>query len=716
MHVKKLIKQVTKILVILLFVFSASYSNTVLAGASIVQTFYVPITEEQIRTWEDGIYGGTIGDDVNTVISITATFNDSVIYYDQWEDGYEDDISNPVQSTTLVWGDRNAANGAPPGCSADACDVVSAGTVIALQNAMPANPRDQGNIFFDAGDKFASTGQLVVTRAGWATNPGTVFAGAAEVFDIRKWSTSYESPIGTNSPVGVVGSMFTYTAFSIQAKDDNTVVQVDSNANGTVDITRTLKQGESMMVTNISQGATVNASAPIQVDLMTGQSGSNVIGRWFSLIHKDEWSNSYYSSVRTTSAQINSVILYNPDPAATITVNIDLATGPATPINIGPRQVARFNLPNTDTGAHFYTSGAHFFGVLIGDYNSSTGSTYEWGAMLVPEQDLTPSVIVGWAPGSDGNPPTQNISPVWVSPVANATVYVDYDGNPATGPNTDPLGNRYNVSYNLTTLQSRSIYDTDFNMTGARIYTLNGTRLAAIWGQDASVGVTAGPALDLGTAVLPFPSLTAYKTALIIGDYNNNGGLDAGELLEYTIRVHNSGIYPITNVTLTDTLDSDVTYVADTTTINGAPAPDDTSPKTRFPFDDTGYVVVASPSQLNPGDDMYITFQVTANNPLPPSKVSIVNNAKVASIAEVFLNSQTALVREGVLQTTMISSIPPGTVKPGDTITYTVTVQNVSTVPQTGIQLSGPAPDGTALCAKQHDSNWSQAEICHGSI
>ena len=102
MHVKNLIKQVTKILVILLFVFSASYSHTALAGTSVVQTYYVPITEPQARTWMNAQTTTTENDTIHSVISITGTYNGTTVYYDHWEDGYEDDITNPQQSTTQV--------------------------------------------------------------------------------------------------------------------------------------------------------------------------------------------------------------------------------------------------------------------------------------------------------------------------------------------------------------------------------------------------------------------------------------------------------------------------------------------------------------------------------------------------------------------------------------------------------------------------------------
>lgn len=696
------------------------------SDAQTVQTFFVPVTEDQIIRWSTQVINTAfpIGNDVNNVISITATFNGTVIYYDQWEDGYEDNITNPAQSTTQIWGDSNITNGAPPGCLASGCDVINAGTVVALRNnpppytpnyTIPANPRDQGNQFFDGRDKFASSQQLVVTRAGWAVPQGPVLAGAAEVFDTRKWGTSYQLPVGQNSAAGTVGSMFTYTAVSIMAKDNGTVVQVDSNADSIIDITQTLNQGEVMYVENMFQGSTITSSNSVQVNLMTGQTGSSVAARWFSLIPRTNWSNSYYSPVRTVSGVANSIILYNPGASA-ITVNIDTQAGPQTltvpaGTNVIPAgSIARFNLPNVQSGTRFYSAGAEpFYAILTADYNSVSN---EWGALLIPEQDLTPSVVVGWAPGSDNVPPTNNYSPVWVTAVGNTTLYIKYDGNttaatvppktgctPACAPGVTPSGNYFDASIVLTPLQAQRIYDPDFDMTGARIWTEDGTRIAAAWGQDSSVAPGGLPAMDIGTTVLPFPSLTAYKSASIFGDYNGNGGLDPGEVILYTIRVNNSGVVPITNVNLFDVLDADVTYVANTTMVGSTPVPDDTS-GTRFPLDGAGYNIVVAPAQLLPGQDIFVTFQVTVNNPFPPGKTQVSNNVTVSSVtgAEIFLNTQTQLVLQGALETTKTSS-GGGLVRPGDTVNYTITVTNTSTIPQTGIKLDDPLPPGTTYVA-----------------
>jgi uncharacterized repeat protein (TIGR01451 family) len=688
----------------------------------LVQMYYVPITEPEYRLYARAQSDPNSESDlVRSVISITGTFNGTIIYYDQWEDGYEADLSNPQQSTTQIWGDGNWLNGAPPGCSADGCDVINAGTVITLQSDVPVTGgvRDQGNMFFDGKDKLGSTQQLVVTRAMWPVGApgaiGSMLAGSVEVLRTDKWGSSFQVPVGIN----LGQASFNYTAVSVMAQKDGTVVQVQ-NPDLSVNITQTLNEGETLHVTGIRVGATITSTGGmVQVDMLTATPGSAYDGRLYALIPTANLGNTYYCPVSTTQETngttfvYNNVIVYNPN-AASIQVNVTCMAGTAgcpASQNIGSHAAGLFQLPlsptnpNTLTGAMFSTTGNEpFYAISAIDIN---GTVHNWGFTLVPLESLTPSVIVGWSPGTTNL--QRDASPVWITPVANTTIYVDYDGNPATGPNTDPEGNKYNVSYNVLAMQSQKVFSPgpagSYDHTGYRIYTVDGTRIAAAWGQDGYSSSANQPTeLDLGTTVLPYPSLVAYKSASLLADYNNNGALDPGELLLYTIRIHNGGIIPITNINLLDTLDPDVTYVADTTArgstpVTDTPVPDDNAPKTRFPLDETGYNIVLSPSELNPGQDIYVTFQATANNPLPPNKFEIINNARVSSISEIFLNSQISTVSQGKIEVHKTSSIAPGSVKPGDTIEYTITATNTSSTPQTGIQLSDPLPSGTSYVA-----------------
>ncbi len=83
-------------------------------AVNLVQEFYLPMPEQQINQANNAIISGTSSSILST-FSIVVTSPGTVIYYDQWEDGYETDLSNPTQPTTQIWGDGNTNNGVAPG-------------------------------------------------------------------------------------------------------------------------------------------------------------------------------------------------------------------------------------------------------------------------------------------------------------------------------------------------------------------------------------------------------------------------------------------------------------------------------------------------------------------------------------------------------------------------------------------------------------------------
>ena len=101
-------------------------------AVNLVQEFYLPMPEQQIYQANSAIVAGTGATNFST-FSIVVTGSGTVIYYDQWEDGYETDLAHPAQSTTQVWGDGNDANGIPPGFTHDPVSFTN-GTVLTLRN------------------------------------------------------------------------------------------------------------------------------------------------------------------------------------------------------------------------------------------------------------------------------------------------------------------------------------------------------------------------------------------------------------------------------------------------------------------------------------------------------------------------------------------------------------------------------------------------------
>ena len=84
-------------------------------AVNLVEEFYLPMPEAQLLQACRTITPAITDTNFASITSILVTGNGTVIYYDQWEDGYEVDLSSPTQATTQVWGDGNDANGICPG-------------------------------------------------------------------------------------------------------------------------------------------------------------------------------------------------------------------------------------------------------------------------------------------------------------------------------------------------------------------------------------------------------------------------------------------------------------------------------------------------------------------------------------------------------------------------------------------------------------------------
>ncbi|HKL21987.1 MAG TPA: hypothetical protein VJ904_09290, partial [Tichowtungia sp.] len=297
-----------------------------------VQTYYVPMPEEDLRTFLAAIDtgGAYAGSDIYNYISIAAIADDTLIYWDQSENGFEFNFSNPQDlysaanpDGTQIWGDGNVTNGAPPGVPGD---LISAGTVIVIEELVPDSPPG-GSVYFGAGDRIGATKPISVVRAGWGSVRDTLHGGAVEVYDTSNWSTNYIVPLGTDTAGD--NSMFEYVGLFIQAATDGTTLSIDSDADGTTDDTTTIDQGESYFVSGLQEGATVAANHPVQVDVMTGDVGSTYEARYFPLSPESLWADRYLSPVGTPSSTPNTqdtgLWLFNPG-SAQITVTLEYRT------------------------------------------------------------------------------------------------------------------------------------------------------------------------------------------------------------------------------------------------------------------------------------------------------------------------------------------------------------------------------------------------------
>lgn len=636
---------------------------------TIVQEYYVPMPEAQIRQTFLALASNT-GTTMDTTISMVAAVNGTKIVYDHWEDGYEVSLDNPTQSSTQIWGDGNDANGKPPGFATDP-NGLSAGAVIALRNAI-ALPRNATNFLYDGRDRVGATRGIVMSRSSWPTTPGSVLADATEVYSTVDWGTNFVIPVGENEifPTPLTASMFELTALFVQASQSGTQVSIDRDGNGTVDLTVTLNQGESYHVEKgILRGATVFATKPVQVDIITGDIGGNYECRWYTVAPLDQWGTRYYSPVGTASDGDDTyVFLYN-NNAEQITVNVTTREG-ASSFNIAQKSSYRYLMPQ-DSGASFInTAGKNFYAIATVGAEPTANNVHDWGFSLVQEGDLTTTLSLGWGPGSSEVTPTVNGNPAWVTAVKNTTIYVDYNGDRA-GPVTDPLGGKCDVSYNVSALQVMRLFDPDRDQTGMRIYTTDGTLIAGAWGQDPATAGPGNPFLDAGTTIPAFPVPVIRKSSAIVNDASPTG-LSVNDTLEYTITMDNAGLVALGNLVVVDALPSQLTYVANSTTRDGAAIPDNASPATPFPIDASGFNVPLLPR----GKTTVFKYRVVVSGP------GSVSNTVTTSYSGVTSNNTVSVPGGGVTATATFSvsgGTATTTYNVGDGIFVTVTDPDANT-------------------------------------
>jgi len=670
-----------------------------------VQIFYVPFPEDQVFDALEDIYPGAascpvdspdVTDQINSYVSIAAVADNTVIYYDHWEDGFEIDLANPTQATTEIWGDGDPTNGQAPGSGSD---IINADAVIVLDNVVDAT--NVAAFDFDGRDKIGASKTVALTRAAWSDGPETLLAGALEVYDTNNWGTRYLAPVGQDV---LTNDLFEYTGLTIMARQNNTQVQIDAEGDGTFENTITLNQGESHLVAGgVNAGGVIESSAPIQAALITGDICANYESRWFILLPEDQWTDSYYNAVGTPAGDSTFVFLYNPDTANPIDISWETNGGTQPTLTVAPGGVISSTMPD-NSGARFFTDSSPFFAIATIDSDGERNLSADWGYTLIPDDVLTPQVLIGWGPGQD---PTftgtrvENGSPVWVTPVwpkgatGSVTVCVDYNGD-GVGARTDTFGSLYDDEIVLDQFEIGLFRDPDGDQTGLLAYVCDGSdvKLAAAWGQEPTQVVDSNqvlgpneaspgsPGLDLGTTIPPVASFEAGKSAQLAVDVDGDGQVDLGDTLLYSIIIRNSSRVPVTDLSVQDILSTDTTYISGTTTIDTGTGPTAIADvgTTNFPLDEGGYAIdMALPVDNDVTSGVFtLTFEAQVNTTVAFDVTSITNQATV-STPEQSVNPEvtTALGFNPVL---LVTKEPDQVIPYEGTATFTITVENAGDI------------------------------------
>ena len=386
-----------------------------------------------------------------------------------------------------------------------------AGNALILENWVPL-PRDVNVILYDGGDMVQASYPIAVTRGVHSGgSPGALLGGAVEVSNTKSWGQNFRAPVGLG--MGDDSTLaYSLTDMYIQASEENTQVTVPggpyeitmpdgstvviSNTDPNVSQVFTIGQGETLRIEKIKVGDLITTSKPAQVDLVTGDLGSNYEMRWYSLLPREQWTNDYYTPL---SEDYSRVYMYNPNDFS-ITVNVymqnDAYGSPSDTVNIGANSHDKFLLPSETSSYRFESTDGNFFGVTqTDDYGG--GQRWDWGHPLIPADNLTSKVVVGLAYGCKNNScPSGTTNPpnvVWITAADGpAIVTVDYNTD---GSDVD--------TFTIDKLESLIVYGREplLDMTGATISALdasgNEIDLAVAWGQKHNFALSETYNLDM---------------------------------------------------------------------------------------------------------------------------------------------------------------------------------------------------------------------------
>ncbi len=205
------------------------------------------------------------------------------------------------------------------------------------------------------------------------------------------------------------------------------------------------------------------------------------------------------------------------------------------------------------------------------------------------------------------------------------------------------------------------------------------------------------------------PVVDAIKGDALFDDADSSGSPSAGDVLEYTVEVANSGTADATGVVFTDTPDANTTLVAGSvTTTQGAVTVGNTGGDT---------VVEVDLGTLTAGTTATVTFRVTIDDPLPIGTSQVANQGLVTSDDDPDGEptddpdtpadddptdtpvSDLSELEATKLDTLVVDADANSVASPGDTLRYVTVIENVGAGAATGVVFTDTPDPLTALVA-----------------
>ncbi len=713
------------------------------SAAAGYNTFIIPVDEDTLATVLEILDDQGVSSNTHSVITVTAWADDTAVCVDHWENSYGYDPDSPGTSVcdeafTLDLGESRLL---------ESINI----TVPRVPGTAPY-PYDGGDIIYVAG------GTANVSRAGWIQAVTTLQALAWDVYPVRPQLLKYILPFGEelstaglldfNRVFAVVQATRNGTTLQVDFNRDGTFDSLDWDRNGTVDGTSTtLNKGEVFLLDRVSignqainypgtipdataangttdnrviTGTVIEASDTIQVQYIVGDPGVGYETRGFSAFPRGFWDDEYYAPVdeSTKAGYSTEIYVYNPQASA-ITVDWETSTASGT-----------FSVPAASTvsylaaagvavpqGSGVYLKGSDVFWAV--STIDTEGNINEWGYPLVPAALLVNEATIGWAPAYDFD----QVIPPYVEPSTldqrsglfitavqdGTTVFVDENNDGAVDQTftIDRLDSIYVVSSDTPA----GLNDDD--LTGARVFATG--PIAMAYGQNPDFSFSGDPpALDLGYTILPTAD-TWFELVVDVAKTVDPAILaanTAGATTTFTVHAFTRE-YSLDDVAITDTLPTGWEYVAgfttitlpDLSTVTGATADDGNATGATAPTW-SGSDVFGSYADLGENQSITISFRARTtvatfnDGDISINNVEVLGTRTVGSVTQNFRARATAFVAYSDSRMTIDKSSDVDPVAyPGDTVNYTVVLENTGTTALTGLSLYDAMPPGTTYVA-----------------